>query len=80
MARRDNVSSPLIARQFLSVAKGYEAAGRDANPQSALIRARSLRAVEFFGEKIDDASRQWLTAQTDPGTDLLALRPQWAYH
>ncbi len=44
-----------------------------------LLRARALRAMEFFGQPPDEASKKWLAAQADLGADLLALRPNWRY-
>ena len=66
-----------IAAQFLTAAKQKE--GAESDLQSLLIRARGLRAAEYFGGSLTAPDRQWLRAQADPGTDLLALRPFWVY-
>ena len=42
-----------------------------------LIRARGLRAAEYFGHPLPDPDRQWLASQEDTGTDPLVLRPDW---
>lgn len=44
-----------------------------------LYRARSLRAAYYFGHPGEPRDRVWLGLQRDPGTDILALRPDWDY-
>lgn len=44
-----------------------------------VLRARALRAAEFFGTALDQPAREWLSAQRDTGKDTLALRPNWKY-
>ncbi|HWR54818.1 MAG TPA: hypothetical protein VN428_27160 [Bryobacteraceae bacterium] len=62
-------------------AQKYAAAGGEGlrGKQLELLRARALRAVDFLGGQLDQASREWLAAQKDAGTDPLALRPNWNY-
>jgi hypothetical protein len=68
---------PAIAQEFYHRAASQERAG---DPQEGVVvRGRALRAAEFFGLKLDDANRAWLSRQPDEGTDPLALRPNWNY-
>jgi hypothetical protein len=47
--------------------------------EAALRRARCLRAAQFFGASLGKEQAEWLKAEEDAGTDLLALRPDWKY-
>jgi hypothetical protein len=67
------------ARAFLGLASGYEKVDAQWQAQFDLSRARCLRAASFFGQILDEANLRWLAAQKDPGTDLLASRPDWRY-
>jgi len=44
-----------------------------------LLRARSLRAADYFGLPLAQADREWLDQQADDGSDIIALRPNWKY-
>lgn len=79
VAMQDNANAARIAAQFATVAKQHQRPDSKENAQFRLIRARCLRAVEFFGQTLSNEDRQWLVTQDDPGTDLLALRPNWSY-
>lgn len=79
VAKEDGGSAAKIAGQFASLATQHERPEGEPNASAALIRARCLRAVEFFGQALNEAELQWLTSQGDPGTDILALRPNWHY-
>jgi len=46
-----------------------------ASPGKELFRARALRAVEFFGQALNESDSDWLATQQDTQTDPLALRP-----
>jgi hypothetical protein len=71
--------APKIATQFVALAKQSEGSSADPKSQAALTRARSLRAVEYFGQSLGEPDLQWLKTQEDTGFDLLALRPFWIY-
>jgi hypothetical protein len=43
-----------------------------------LIRARALRAADYFGHPLSDTDQAWLATQPDSGIDSLARRP-WKY-
>jgi hypothetical protein len=47
------------------------------DPAGVLIRARALRAAEYFGYPLPASDRSWLAGQPDTGTDPLALRPTY---
>lgn len=47
--------------------------------EAALRLARCLRAAQFFGATLGKEQADWLKGETDAGTDLLALRPDWRY-
>ena len=69
-----------IVRELITVEKQHDRPGSEQDARFTLIRARSLRAVEFIGQTLSEVDRYWLTAQEDSGTDLLALRANWIYH
>jgi hypothetical protein len=52
------------------------AAAAQANSADALIRARALRAAEYFGATPPEPDYSWLATQPDTGIDPLVLRPQ----
>ena len=79
VAKQDKANPVKIATQFATLARQHERPESERNAQAGLIRARCLRAVEYFGQALKDPDRQWLKTQEDPGTDLLALRPDWIY-
>ncbi len=68
-----------IAPGFLTQTRRYEKRDPARQPELDAVRARALRAAEFFGARLADADQQWLARQKDAGTDLLALRPNWQY-
>jgi len=74
-SRRDRLGAEL-----LKLARANQAPPPGQTPLEAdLRRARALRAAEFLGVALEARDRDWLQAQTDPGTDVLALRPGWNY-
>ncbi len=79
VAKQDMANSSKIASQFATLAKQHQRSESDRNAQSDLIGARSLRAVEYFGQPLNEPDRLWLKNQEDTGFDLLALRPVWIY-
>jgi hypothetical protein len=70
---------PRVVSEFLKIAETNLNPSSKPEPILDLARARALRAAEYFGGELDKPSKQWLTAQRDAGTDLLALRPDWEY-
>jgi hypothetical protein len=64
------------ARERIVAAFGSLAAKHGGNPK---LRARALRAAEFFGHRLDEATRAWVAEQPDGGVDPLAVRPSWKY-
>jgi hypothetical protein len=64
---------PSLNRQ---IAAEFYAAG-SARPGDDLIRARALRAAQYFGYALPEAERQSLAGQPDTGTDPLVLRPHF---
>ncbi len=78
-ARRAN--RELIATEFHKDAASRRAKIEDERKQTRqhLYRARSLRAAYYFGHAGEPQDRVWLGMQVDPGTDVLALRPDWEY-
>jgi hypothetical protein len=79
VAKQDSANAIKIAAQFTNVARQHERPESERNAQFDLIRARCLRGVEYFGQGLSEPDHQWLKTQKDPGTDLLALRPNWSY-
>jgi hypothetical protein len=77
---KQDANAERMATQCSIVAKQHEGPESERNAQFALVRARSLRAVKFLGQKLSNSDQQWLKTQEDPGTDMLALRPHWIYH
>ena len=74
-SRRDR-----LAADLLRLARANETALSGQTPlESELRRARALRAVGFLGAPLEARDRDWLQAQPDPGTDVLAARPGWKY-
>lgn len=51
--------------------------GGGADPNVALVRARALRAAEYFGHTLPEPDRAWLARQPDAGTDPIVLRPRY---
>jgi len=72
-------AAPQVADAFVQLARRYQAGGGRWQAQFDMYRARALRAAVFFGRQLDGADQQWLAGREDPGTDLLALRPDWKY-
>jgi hypothetical protein len=72
-------AAPQIADVFVQLGRRYQAGGGRWQAQFDMYRARALRAAVFFGRQLDGADQQWLAAREDPGTDVLALRPDWKY-
>jgi hypothetical protein len=68
-----------VAPEFLAQAAKYNRRDADRQAELDIVRARALRAAEYFGARLPDADRTWLASQKDMGTDLLALRPNWEY-
>jgi hypothetical protein len=68
-----------VAAEFVNISKRYQSVEEKRRAQAVLFRARCLRAADFFGYKLDNADSSWLSAQPDPGTDVLALRLRWKY-
>ena len=68
-----------IAPQFLAQAEKYGRRDPERQVELDAVRARALRAAEFFGAVLNKPAQQWLAGQSDAGTDLLALRPHWVY-
>lgn len=68
-----------IAREFLHLAQQYERKDPQWQAHIDLLRARCLRAVEYFAPPLVGPNHTWLLNQEDHGTDLLALRPHWKY-
>ncbi len=69
-----------IGAEFTRLAAKYD--NKQAGEQQGefdLLRARALRAMEFFGQQPNEAAKKWLASQKDSGADLLALRPNWQY-
>jgi hypothetical protein len=58
------------------VAAEFYAAG-SARPGEVLMRARGLRAAQYFGYGLPEPDSQWLAGQPDTGTDPLVLRPHY---
>lgn len=79
MGKQEQATKAKIAAQFAAAAKQHERTESERNAQLALVRARSLRAVEFFGGALSEPHSEWLKTQKDEGADLLALRPYWVY-
>ena len=69
LLRLDAALRSQIAGEFL--------AASSAHSSDDLIRARALRAAEYFGSALTEEDRKWLAGQTDTGTDPLALRPRY---
>ncbi len=67
-----------VGAEFARLAAKYGQAG-DPQPQTGMLRARALRAMEFFGQQLDEPTKKWLAGQADSGVDLLAMRPNWKY-
>jgi hypothetical protein len=70
---------PSIAKEFLAQAALNHQTDPDRQTHFDLVRARSLRAAEYFGAILEAPMKLWLVKQKDHGTDLLALRPDWEY-
>ncbi len=71
LLRLDATLRALIEREFYRASSGRAGA----NPGADLIRARALRAAEYFGYSLPEPDRAWLAGQPDTGTDPLVLRP-----
>jgi hypothetical protein len=72
-------SRPEIAAEFVTFSERYEKTNPERQNELDALRARALRAADFFGADLLGSQRHWLAAREDPGTDLLALRPNWKY-
>ncbi len=68
-----------VAAAFTALAGQYEKSDPAIQDEIDAVRARALRAAEFFGEDPAPAQREWLAKKTDEGTDLLVLRKSWKY-
>ena len=80
-AKARRVNRELIAGEFHKDALSRRGKLEDERKQARrdLYRARSLRAAYYFGHAGEPEDRVWLGSQPDPGTDVLALRPDWEY-
>lgn len=80
-AKARRVNRQLIAGEFHKDAISRRGKIEDERKQARqdLYRARSLRAAYYFGHAGEPEDRVWLGSQPDPGTDVLALRPDWEY-
>jgi hypothetical protein len=68
-----------IADVFLEVAARYPADEDARQTEPNIVRARVLRAMQFFGQPPNLKDQEWLRKFGDVGTDILALRPDWEY-
>ena len=68
-----------IAGEFADRAALYDK--QDPNKQTELdaMRAKCLRAADFFGHSLPQEEIDWLAEQPDEGVEELALRPKWQY-
>ena len=69
LLRLPAVLKPTIGEEFSLAAVAH--AGDD------LVRARALRAAEYFGLTLAEAASKWLANQPDAGVDPLVLRPHY---
>ncbi|MCP4246025.1 MAG: hypothetical protein GY778_03155 [bacterium] len=79
-AKADPSMRPRIAAEFMKRARAFDRHDNaDRQYEFDINRARAMRAAVFFGQELGEQDRAWLDQQTDAGTDVLALRPDWAY-
>lgn len=69
----------IIGPEFLAQAGRYNRRNPERQAELDAVRARALRAAEFFGVTLPKPEQEWLAGQKDAGTDLLALRSRWVY-